>query len=108
MAKVLQGLIVAVLLAAFGLLVRLALLSYGADYIDHTVQTAMQPIQEQAKRDVYVARSQAEHHAPAPVGRQLASNERCIGGTIVRVEEINGVPTYTQVNNGAHPLACPQ
>jgi hypothetical protein len=74
------------------------------DYATHM----MDPVRQSMLRNAYVQSSAAHYRAPAPVGRQLAQNEQCVGGSIVHVDQVNGVPTYTQETDGAHPLACPQ
>jgi len=74
------------------------------DYAHHM----MEPLRQSVMRNAYVQQSRASYRAPASVGRQLQSDERCIGGSIVRVDVVDGVPTYTQESDGAHPVACPQ
>lgn len=119
MSKSVQGALMALLLVVGGIVWRLVYLHYATAYLEETVHTAIAPLQTQelhnaqvlqaqAQRNAYVAQAQAQHRAPAPLGRQLAGNERCIGGSIVRVDEVNGVPAYTQESDGMHPVACPQ
>lgn len=108
MGKVFQGIVMVLVLAAAGLAWRLIVLYYGTAYLQHTTQTAMDQVVVQSKRNAYVSQQQYQGRAPAAVGRQLAANERCVGGSIVRFDQINGVPTYTQESDGSHPLACPQ
>lgn len=108
MAKVFQGVVVVVLLLAFGIAWRLVFFHYGTVYLQDTVRTSMVHIAAQAARNTYVLQQQMHGRAPVPSGRQLAANERCVGGSIVRVDKVAGVPTYTQESDGVHPLACPQ
>lgn len=76
--------------------------------VSQGVADAVAPMQQQQNRNFYEIQARARQRTPAALGRRLASNERCIGGSIVRVDDVRGVPTYTQETDGAHPVACPQ
>ncbi|TAL73784.1 MAG: hypothetical protein EPN56_10280 [Rhodanobacter sp.] len=108
MSKFGRRVLLAVVLAAVAIAARNILFKASADYMVGTVNDSFAPLKAQAQRDAYVARSHAARHAPAPVGRQLADNERCIGGTVVLVEEVDGVPSFKQRTDGSRPLACPE
>jgi len=51
------------------------------------------------------ARAQ-RRQAIVEASRVLARNERCMGGTVVRVAEREGVPTYEQVSQNGIPVRC--
>lgn len=72
------------------------------------LQQDMAPLIQQEQYNQYVIQADARHLTPAPRGRRLAANEHCIGGSIVRVDLVNGVTTYTQEMGGDLPMACPE
>ena len=76
--------------------------------VDSGIREAVAPATEQVARNSYVIQAAARHLAPAPPGRRLAPDEHCVGGSIVRVDLVNGVTTYTQEMGGNLPMACPQ
>jgi len=107
MPKVIQGAIYAVVLVLAGLGFRLVMVHYAQDTIQHTVTEFGEKQQATARRQSEQLTAQAKHMVAAEQGRILAPNERCIGGSIVRVDTVNGVPTYTQISDGARPVMCP-
>lgn len=107
MPKVLQGVIYAAVIVLAGFAFRLVWIRYTQDTIQHTLADFGQKQQEIQRRQMEQLTAQAKHMAAAQPGRTLAPNERCIGGSIVRVDVVNGVPTYTQVSDGARPVMCP-
>ena len=76
--------------------------------IDSGLKADLAPVIQQEQYNQYVIQATARHLAPAPPGRRLAPDEHCVGGSIVRVDVVNGVTTYTQETDGALPMACPQ
>lgn len=66
------------------------------------------PVLQQEARTIYEHQAVARHQTPAPPGRRLAADEHCVGGSIVRIDVVNGVTTYTQEMADDLPLACPQ
>lgn len=104
MIKVILG---AVLVAVVGLAVWLALVLYAQHWIHQSFQTMADSQVQRAQRMHEVAIAQSRHMTDAPVGRVLSADERCIGGSIVRITVDHGVPTYTQLSDGMRPLACP-
>jgi hypothetical protein len=66
------------------------------------------PVLQQEARNIYEHQAAARHLTPAPPGRRLAADEHCVGGSIVRVDVVHGVTTYTQEMGGHLPMACPQ
>lgn len=105
--KWVKRLLVALVLGAVVLAARYTLFRAGADYMVNSVNDAYAPLQQRAQRDAYVSRARAANRTPAAAERQLADNERCLGGSIVRVDDVDGVPTYTQMTANGRPLACP-
>jgi hypothetical protein len=105
--KVFRGVLYAGSLILVGVAWRLAWLHYAEDTIQHTMTEMVERQQAAQHRQMEQLTAQARHMAAAEPGRVLAPNERCIGGSIVRVETVNGVPTYTQVSDGARPVMCP-
>lgn len=118
MPKVLQGAIYALAIVLAGLGFRLVMLRYTQDTIQQATQRfadqqqayaqqaqanalrAQQEILARERQRQQVAAMLAEQRRQA---LQLAPDERCIGGTVVRV---NG-NSYTQVSGaGARPAAC--
>lgn len=118
MPKVLQGLIYAMALALVGLGFRLVYLRYALSTIEQAAthyadqqQVQVQRLQANAAQmhQELLMREQQRQQAAALLAEQrrqalqLAPDERCIGGTVVRV---NG-NSYTQVAGaGARPAAC--
>lgn len=111
MPKVLQGLIYAVVIGLAGLGLRLVYMHYALETIhDATMKFAeqQQAQAQQLQRDLQVREQQRQQAALVVAEQrrqamQLAPDERCIGGTVVRV---NG-NSYTQVAGaGARPAAC--
>lgn len=107
MPKVLQGAVYALAIVFAGLGFRLVLLHYTQDAIQHTLTEFGEKQQAIAHRQAEQLTAQSKHMVAADQGRTLAPNEKCIGGSIVRLETVNGVPTYTQVSDGAQPVMCP-
>ena len=105
--KVFRGVLYAASLVLAGIGFRLVMAKYAEDTIQHTIVDFGEKQQAASHRQMEQLTAQAKHMAAADPGRMLAPNERCIGGSIVRVETVNGVPTYTQVSDGAHPVMCP-
>lgn len=68
----------------------------------------LQAAMPQSPRLTYELLAASRHLAPAPPGRRLAPDEHCTGGTVVRVDVVRGVTTYTQETSNGLPLACPQ
>lgn len=48
-------------------------------------------------REVAFAREQA---------KRLRANEQCVGGSVVRVRQKDGVPSYQQILEGGRPVKC--
>ena len=107
MPKVLQGLIYAAAIGLAGLGFRLVYMHYAVETINDATTKLAEQQRVVQRRQVEQLTAQARHMAAPENGRALAANERCIGGSIVRVEMVNGVPTYTQVSDGARPVMCP-
>lgn len=76
--------------------------------IDAGLKADLAPVIQQEQYNQYVIQAEARHLTPAPRGRRLAPDEHCVGGSIVRVDKVNGVTTYTQEMGGVVPMACPQ
>lgn len=72
-------------------------------YVQDTMMEMAERQQVTQQRQIEQLTAQARHMKAADSGRVLAANERCIGGAIVRVETVSGVPTYTQVSDGDRP-----
>lgn len=72
------------------------------------LQADMAPLIQQEQYNQYVIQADARQLTPAPPGRRLAADEHCVGGSIVRIDLVNGVTTYTQEMGGDRPMACPQ
>ena len=68
----------------------------------------LQAAMPQSPRLTYELQAAAHHLSPAPSWRRLAPDEHCTGGTIVRVDVVEGVTMYTQETSHGLPLACPQ
>lgn len=105
--KIFRGVLYAASVALAGIGLRLVMARYAEDTIQHTVTDMAARQQAIQHRQIEQLTAQARHMAPPEAGRVLAANERCIGGSIVRVETVNGVPTYTQISDGARPVMCP-
>ena len=105
-SRVFQGVLYAAFLALAGVAWRLVWVRYAEDTIQQAVTEDAKRQQAAQHRRLEQLTAQAKHMTAAAPGRVLASNERCIGGSIVRVETVNGVPTYTQVSDGARPMMC--
>jgi len=37
---------------------------------------------------------------------QLRPGEKCLGGSVVRVVQVDGVPSYIQVSSNGRPIRC--
>ena len=105
--KLFRGVLYAGSLVLAGICFRLVMVRYAQDTIQHTIVEFGEKQQAASRRQIEQLTAQSRHMAAAEPGRTLAANERCIGGSIVRVETVNGVPTYTQISDGAHPVMCP-
>lgn len=111
MPKVLQGLIYAIAIGLAGLGFRLVYMHYALETINDVTakfaeqqqahaQQLQQDLQAHEQRRQQAAMVLAEQRRQAA---QLAPDERCIGGTVVRVSG----NSYTQVAGvGARPAAC--
>ena len=111
MPKVLQGLIYAVAIGLAGLGFRLVYMHYAMETINEATTKFAEQQQAQAQQiQASALRIQQQQQQAAALlaeqrrqALQLAPDERCIGGTVVRV---NG-NSYTQVAGaGARPAAC--
>lgn len=76
--------------------------------INAGLKADLAPVIQQEQYNQYVIQADAHHLSPAPRGRRLAADEHCVGGSIVRVDVVKGVTTYTQEMRGYLPEACPQ
>lgn len=102
-----KGLIATVLVVALGWSFRMAMVERAQKDMLQAVTEMQQQQLAMAQRQALEARAAAKRMAAPEQGRVLASNEQCVGGSIVRVEQIDGVPSYTQVMDGARPVMCP-
>jgi Sec-independent protein translocase protein TatA len=75
-----------------------AMTEFQAEMERETARLSRQ--QEEAMRQAQRAR--AAHEA----SMQLRPGEKCLGGSVVRVVQVDGVPSYIQVSSNGRPIRC--
>ncbi|TBR39348.1 MULTISPECIES: hypothetical protein [Dyella] len=102
-----KSVVATVVVVAVAWTFRMAMVERAQTDMLQAVEAMQQQQVAMAQRQAVEARAQSRRMAAPEEGRVLASNETCVGGSIVRLEQIDGVPTYTQVTDGSKPVMCP-